>query len=268
MSISLSGQLLSLAAGLLLGVGVGLLYDLLRQLRLLAPRRWMAEGLDLLFWLLACLALFLCGILFGGGQVRLYMVLWLTLGATAYFAVLSGKMRRLLAALAQGIGNIFRVLLAPLRWLYAVLLAPWIYFFGDAKIFLKKVFSFSAVSSKMYHLVKPSNTAARPDPLATEPKKGRHPLMFRSKPVGLLLKILCLILVVYMALTFLHVRRQISDTKNTIETLTQQVNDQTQTNTELSNAIENRDDPSYIEDIAREKLGLVTSNDRVFYITD
>ena len=73
---------------------------------------------------------------------------------------------------------------------------------------------------------------------------------------------------VYMALTFLHVRRQISDTKNTIETLTQQVNDQTQTNTELSNAIENRDDPSYIEDIAREKLGLVTSNDRVFYITD
>ena len=87
--------------------------------------------------------------------------------------------------------------------------------------------------------------------------------MFRSKPVGLLLKILCLILVVYMALTFLHVRRQISDTKNTIETLTQQVNDQTQTN-----AIENRDDPSYIEDIAREKLGLVTSNDRVFYITD
>lgn len=92
--------------------------------------------------------------------------------------------------------------------------------------------------------------------------------MFRSKPVGLLLKILCLILVVYMALTFLHVRRQIRDTKNTIETLTQQVNDQTQTNTELSNAIENRDDPSYIEDIAREKLGLVTSNDRVFYITD
>ena len=92
--------------------------------------------------------------------------------------------------------------------------------------------------------------------------------MFRSKPVGLLLKILCLILVVYMALTFLHVRRQISDTKKTIETLTQQVNDQTQTTTELSNAIENRDDPSYIEDIAREKLGLVTSNDRVFYITD
>ena len=59
MSISLSGQLLSLAAGLLLGVGVGLLYDLLRQLRLLAPRRWMGEVGDLLFWLVACLERFL-----------------------------------------------------------------------------------------------------------------------------------------------------------------------------------------------------------------
>lgn len=92
--------------------------------------------------------------------------------------------------------------------------------------------------------------------------------MFRSKPVGLLVKILCLVLLVYMVLTLVSVRRQISDTKGTIESLTQQVSDQTQTNTELSNAIENRDDPSYVEDIAREKLGLVTSNDRVFYITD
>lgn len=92
--------------------------------------------------------------------------------------------------------------------------------------------------------------------------------MFRSKPVGLLVKILCLVLLIYMVLTLVSVRRQISDTKGTIESLTQQVSDQTQTNTELSNAIENRDDPSYVEDIAREKLGLVTSNDRVFYITD
>lgn len=112
--------------------------------RLLAPRRWMAEGLDLLFWLLACLALFLCGILFGGGQVRLYMVLWLTLGATAYFAVLSGKMRRLLAALAQGIGKIFRVLLAPLRWFSAVLLGSVDIFFRRCENFFEKsLFFFS-----------------------------------------------------------------------------------------------------------------------------
>ena len=43
------------------------------------------------------------------------------------------------------------------------------------------------------------------------------------------------------------------------------MNDQTQANTELSNAIENRNDPSYLEDVARERLGLVAPNDRVFY---
>lgn len=99
MSISLSGQLFSLAMGLLLGVGVGLLYDMLRQLRLACPLRCLAEGLDLLFWLLACLTLFFCGVRFGGGQVRLYMALWLSLGGTAYFAVLSRLARQLLAIL-------------------------------------------------------------------------------------------------------------------------------------------------------------------------
>lgn len=92
--------------------------------------------------------------------------------------------------------------------------------------------------------------------------------MFRSKKVGLLLKIVLLIILVYMIFSLISVRQKISTANDAIQTLTEQVNDQTQTNTELSNAIENRDDPSYLEDIAREKLGLVSPNDRVFYITD
>ena len=92
--------------------------------------------------------------------------------------------------------------------------------------------------------------------------------MFRSKKVGLLVKILLLILLAYMIFSLVSVRQKIADANDAIRTLTEQVNEQTQTNTELSNAIENRDDPSYLEDIAREKLGLVSPNDRVFYITD
>ena len=68
--------------------------------------------------------------------------------------------------------------------------------------------------------------------------------------------------------TLVNVRQQIGDAHAAIETLTEQVNDQTQANTELSNAIENRNDPSYLEDVARERLGLVAPNDRVFYIAD
>ena len=92
--------------------------------------------------------------------------------------------------------------------------------------------------------------------------------MLRAKKVGLLVKIALLILLAYLIITLVNVRQQIGDAHAPIETLTEQVNDQTQANTELSNAIENRNDPSYLEDVARERLGLVAPNDRVFYIAD
>ena len=92
--------------------------------------------------------------------------------------------------------------------------------------------------------------------------------MLRAKKVGLLVKIALLILLAYLIITLVNVRQQIGDAHAAIETLTEQVNDQTLANTELSNAIENRNDPSYLEDVARERLGLVAPNDRVFYIAD
>ncbi|WP_454940899.1 FtsB family cell division protein [Evtepia sp.] len=92
--------------------------------------------------------------------------------------------------------------------------------------------------------------------------------MFRSKKIGLVVKIVLVILLVYLVLTLVNVQQQISDAHAAIDTLTQQVDEQTQANTELSNAIENRDDPSYVEDLARERLGLVAPNDRVFFIAD
>lgn len=92
--------------------------------------------------------------------------------------------------------------------------------------------------------------------------------MFRSKKVGLLMRIVFLILLIYMIFTLIGVRQKIHEANVTVETLTQQVSDQTQANTALSNAIENRDDPSFLEDLAREKLGLVGPNDRVFHIAD
>ena len=92
--------------------------------------------------------------------------------------------------------------------------------------------------------------------------------MFRSKKIGLVVKIVLVILLVYLVLTLVNVRQQISDAHAAIDTLTQQVDEQTQANTELSNAIENRDDPSYVEDLARERLGLVAPHDRVFFIAD
>ena len=92
--------------------------------------------------------------------------------------------------------------------------------------------------------------------------------MFRTRKIGILLRIALLLLFIYMTFTLVNVRQQIRTTQEEISSLTEQVADQTQTNTQLSNAIENRDDPSFLKDVARERLDLVTPYDRVFYITD
>lgn len=92
--------------------------------------------------------------------------------------------------------------------------------------------------------------------------------MFRSKKVGLLGRILLVLILAYMVFMLVSVRQEIAAAKTEVDSLTEQVSEQLQYNTELSNAIENRDNPDFVEDIAREKLGLVSPHDRVFYITD
>ena len=109
MSVSLQEQISTLFSCLAMGLGVGLLYDLLRLVRLTLPRRTLQEILDLLFWLGACGMLFFCGIVFGNGRVRLYMALCLLLGATAYFLLLSPWTRRALDILARAsVGKNFK----------------------------------------------------------------------------------------------------------------------------------------------------------------
>lgn len=92
--------------------------------------------------------------------------------------------------------------------------------------------------------------------------------MLQSRRTGILIRIVLVAILIYMVFLFVHVRQQITDTRAEIRTLTEEVADQTQTNTELTNAIENRDDPAFLKDVARERLDLVTPSDRVFYITD
>ncbi len=92
--------------------------------------------------------------------------------------------------------------------------------------------------------------------------------MLRSRKTGLLIRIVLAAILIYMVFLLVHVRGQITAAQGEIRTLTEEVADQTQTNTELTNAIENRDDPAFLKDVARERLDLVTPNDRVFYITD
>lgn len=114
MGVAVSQQLFSLTGALLLGLGLGLVYDLLRTLR---RRSGAVLGalLDLLFWLLATLALFLWSLWTGAGVVRFYIVLALMAGTWLWFQTFSPAFLRLSGRLADVCARVAHILFSPVR---------------------------------------------------------------------------------------------------------------------------------------------------------
>ena len=81
----LGWQVLFLAGAAALGLGVGLLYDLFRVMRVRIPLPLLGGALDLLFWLVVTAGLFVYTTAAGNGEVRFYMIGAVLLGAVVYF---------------------------------------------------------------------------------------------------------------------------------------------------------------------------------------
>jgi len=83
------------------------------------------------------------------------------------------------------------------------------------------------------------------------------------KKAGFLTKIVVLVLLIYMATSLLDLRSQLQANQEEHDALSAQVTALTQENTQLANAIENRDDPEVLEDVARSK-GFVKAGEKLF----
>ena len=99
--------------GLLLGGGLGVLYDLLRVVRVRGKLRWLRGAADLLFWLAAVWALFRWSLAAWGGQVRLYGAALCLMGGGLYFRLLSPGVLWLGYRLADLIGAILGIFAWP-----------------------------------------------------------------------------------------------------------------------------------------------------------
>ena len=87
----ISAQLLLFLQSILLGTSLGLLYDLLRVLRLRLPR---ATGLlDLVYCLLAGGSIFFFTLYRSQGQLRLFVLLGILGGGVLFFAGCSSLLR-------------------------------------------------------------------------------------------------------------------------------------------------------------------------------
>ncbi|MGI6498463.1 MAG: FtsB family cell division protein [Oscillospiraceae bacterium] len=86
----------------------------------------------------------------------------------------------------------------------------------------------------------------------------------KFKRAGVPTKLIVLILLVYMAVSLLTLRDQITSAQTQEAELTEQVTELRQRNASLKSDIDNSDDFALLEKIAREKLGLVLPGEKIF----
>ena len=87
----------------------------------------------------------------------------------------------------------------------------------------------------------------------------------KFKKAGIITKLLLTVMVVYALFTIVTVRADIAAAQRDLAALTVQVEDAQRENARLEYEIEHSEDPETIEQIAREKLGLVRPGEKIFY---
>lgn len=115
MKISVAEQAVVFTGAVVLGLGVGVLYDLMRLLRRHVRLPLLGSVLDLLFWSITTIALFCFVVSVGDGEVRIYVLLAVLGGAVAYFLSLSAWILSLGELLVDGLAALFRCVLMPIR---------------------------------------------------------------------------------------------------------------------------------------------------------
>lgn len=87
----------------------------------------------------------------------------------------------------------------------------------------------------------------------------------KFKRASLVTKIVILAIVVYAGISLVTMKVQVSAAREKRDVLQGQVDSVLQNNTELQYQIDHSTDSETIEDIARDKLGLVKPGEKIFY---
>lgn len=90
----------------------------------------------------------------------------------------------------------------------------------------------------------------------------------KLKRAGFLTKLVVLALLIGLSIALLDLRSQLQSAQTQKDELEHQVQTQTQINADLSDAVENSDDPERQRDIARESFGLVAPGEYILKVTD
>ena len=254
-----AAQLQQLGAAVALGAAGGLVYDVLRAARLLDRRdRLLTHLLDALFVVLLGAGVLWLALVVGDGELRLYMVTGMALGAVLWFYLFSRPLR-----------PVWDFWAAALVALGRLLGMPFVFLWRTAKKLIetvKKGFSF------LRKCVKIKVEAWRKGHDRTTPRQEGGSTMAKEKktkrtkkhPPTVLLAVL-LVLAAVLSIQIVKVYGQLKTAQREESVLNQQLAQQQQENDALRSDLDKKDDESFIKALARDLLGLAEEGERIFY---
>lgn len=249
----ISDQLVSFFLSALLGMMGGCLYDMLRLVWRKKSR--LTHVLDGVYVVAVLLVIFLFALRRGQGELRLYMLLAMVLGAVLYFTAFSSLFYPLWSFWLDTAAEWCALLWKPVRILIR-----------RGKIFsqfLKKHFHFcSKYATIKEYQWKCSLTEKRvrrkeAPPVAKGQKKKKN------RVSGVVVAVLLLSGVVGMEIV--HVYGQIDEARTQEAELAARLEEQKRVNAGLAEDLSRADDEEFIKELARDELGLAEQGERIFY---
>jgi len=91
--------------------------------------------------------------------------------------------------------------------------------------------------------------------------------MKKTKRASFLTKTVILALLIVVSISLLNLRGRLASAEAARDALQAQVDEQTQYNAALQDDIDHSDDPDVVLEVAKERLGLVSNDEVIFYDT-
>lgn len=257
MGISVADEVYIFFAMVVLGGILGVLFDVFRVIRKVKKMNTAFVAVSDFVFLVCALILVTGGMLyFNNGQLRWFEFFGLFLGALIYFLLLSHIIIcvfvKIIEVFTKIISYILKILLTPLMFLYKILTRPIIFIYCG----LKKVFGGLLCRIKRLFFrerVKDTLADNKNKKTKTKTKKKRHIL-------GWSVFIVVCIMFVNTAMQ----QPKILKNKKEIASLNEQIEYEDKKSQEIDALKAKVNTDEYIEKVAREKLGLIKENEKIF----
>lgn len=255
-----SEQLIVFLRAIALGAVLGLVYDLLGALRRLGGRIW-GGVLDAAFCLTAAGSVFLF-VMAGDGEMRMFIALGALGGAVLFWCLLGSLLRPVW-------GFWLDMALWPVG-IFQNFLKKFVKKLKKAFSFLKKRFTirYNAFCRKRLPGAEEGDVPMRtPTKKKKSSPKKKKKTVVQTKPTSKLTMIFLVVLMVGISVQIYQMFGKLRDAKAEESVYVQQLADLQAANDQLKEDLDNSGNLDLIEDIARDKLGMVKEGEKVFHFS-